>query len=63
MLATNPMPGNPSINTGSLSFGFSLISMVQTIVWLLCVGSVLEKTNDIRMSNLVGDNGLTGEFG
>jgi hypothetical protein len=31
MLATNPMPGKPSIKMGSLSFGFSLISIEQTM--------------------------------
>lgn len=32
MLATNPMPGRPSIRTGLLSFGFSVRWAVQTMV-------------------------------
>jgi hypothetical protein len=31
MLATNPMPGKPSIKIGSLSFGFSVISTAHTM--------------------------------
>ena len=34
MLATNPMPGNPSIRIGLFSFGFSLMSMEQTMVYI-----------------------------
>ena len=30
MLATNPMPGNPSIRTGSFRTGFSVRLIVQT---------------------------------
>ncbi len=32
MLATNPMPGRPSIKTGSLRTGFSVMCTVQTIL-------------------------------
>jgi hypothetical protein len=37
-LATNPMPGNPSIRTGLFSAGFSVRCIVQTIVgfFLVC---------------------------
>jgi len=33
MLATNPMPGKPSISIGSLSSGFSVKYTVQVIVF------------------------------
>jgi hypothetical protein len=52
MFATKPMPGNPSIRMGSLSCGFSLISIEQTMT--VHFGGVLEKQSDIRMPNLWG---------
>ena len=38
MLATNPMPGNPSINMGSLRSGFSVKYTVQVIAFSFLVG-------------------------
>ncbi len=39
MLATNPIPGSPSISMGSFSSGFSVKCTVQTIVagFLMCL--------------------------
>ena len=34
MLATNPMPGNPSMRIGLFSCGFSVMSIEQTMVSL-----------------------------
>ena len=41
MLATNPMPGKPSIKIGSLRTGFSVKCTVQTIVAGFLVGLFL----------------------
>lgn len=37
MLATNPMPGKPSIRMGLFSVGFSVRCIVQTMVGFSCL--------------------------
>jgi hypothetical protein len=47
MLATNPMPGNPSIRIGSFKVGFSLMSIEQTMT--VHFDGVLDEQSDIRL--------------
>ena len=47
MLATNPMPGNPSIRMGSFKVGFSLMSIEQTMT--VHFGGYLDEQSDIRL--------------
>jgi hypothetical protein len=52
MLATYPIPGNPSISMGSFKVGFSLMSIEQTMT--VHFGGYLDEHSDIRMSNEKG---------
>jgi hypothetical protein len=52
MLATYPIPGNPSIRMGSFKVGFSPMSIEQTMT--LPSVRYLEKRSDIRMTNKDG---------